>query len=292
MNQELAYLNGEFMPLSEAQVPVLDRGFLFADGVYEMLPAYGGYLFGLDEHLQRLQKSLDGISLQNPLQNSEWRAMLQELTQRAGDHDQAIYLQVTRGVSAKRAHIFPEHVKQTVFAMSTVLKPMSEIDKATGIRVICHEDIRWSYCHLKTISLLGNVLMQQAAHAAGAQEALTLRNGFVTEGSSSNFFIVSGGVILTPPKSESLLPGITRQFVLSLADKHNMPWREQDLQLEQVMEADEVWISSSSREVVPVIAVDAKPIGDGKAGPVWRQMTQHYETMKQQLRRGKNAFEH
>ena len=287
---EIAYLNGAYMPLAEAHVPVLDRGFLFADGVYELVPAYGGFLFGLEQHLERLQHSLDGISLQNPLSFEEWTETLKVLAERAGKHDQNIYFQITRGVSEKRAHVFPDFVKPTVFAMSTPMQAMPATEKERGISVITHADIRWEYCHLKTISLLGNVLMQQHAREVGAHEALTLRDGLVTEGSSSNLFIVLDGVLITPPKSERLLPGITREFVLQLAKKHQLPHRENDISVAQLKSAEEVWITSSSREVIPVVKVDEAIVGDGKAGPIWRQMLAYFEALKESLRAGQVAF--
>ncbi len=278
----MAYLNGEFLPLSEAKVSVLDRGFLFGDGVYEVIPAYGGKLFRLPQHLARLQRSLDGIRLSNPHSETEWLQILQQVVAHSRAPEQNVYLQVTRGVQARRDHVVSEPMVQTVFSMSTPIAPLSAEVVEKGIKAVTMDDIRWDYCHLKTTALLPNVLLKQQAYEAGASEALLVKKGFVTEGSASNFFIVEQGKIITPPKSDQLLPGVTRDLVLELAELHGLPHGEAPVSLAQLQNADEVWLTSSTREVVPVTELDGQPVGTGLPGSVWKTIRSHYQLFKQQ----------
>jgi D-alanine transaminase len=285
------YLNGVFLPLEEACVSVTDRGFLFGDGVYEVIPAYGGRLFRLPHHLQRLQNSLDGIRLANPLRSAEWESMLNELLARNGDaagpdNDQSVYLQVTRGCAARRDHSFPEIVNATVYAASNPIAPPDPAIEQNGVTVITLNDIRWQRCDIKAITLLSNVLLRQQAVDQGAAEAILIRDEQVIEGSSSNLFMVKDGTIITPPKSERMLPGITRDLVLELAAKHSLPYAEADIDMTMLLQADEVWITSSTREIVPVTQVNSSAIGDGRPGPVWKIMTGHYRDYKKAVREG------
>ncbi len=279
----IAYLNNEYVPLEEARVSVLDRGFLFADGVYEVIPVYGGRLFRLDEHLQRLQNSLDGIRLENPLSQSQWQTVLRRVVADNGGGEQSVYLQVTRGAAAIREHAFQKNVQATVFVMSTPLRSPSNDLLESGAKLIIMQDIRWQYCHLKTIALLPNVLMQQAAKEQGVDEAILIRDGNATECTASNFFLVKDQLIITPPKSDQLLPGITRDLLLELAQQHAMPYEERTVAEAELHTADEIWISSSSKEVVPVTRLNDKPVGNGVPGECWRQMLMHYQAYKQQL---------
>ncbi|VAW75224.1 D-alanine aminotransferase [hydrothermal vent metagenome] len=287
----IVYLNGDFLPIEQARVSVTDRGFLFGDGVYEVIPAYGGRLFRLPHHLQRLQDSLDGIRLSNPLSESEWTRMLENLLDRnrdrAGDNnDQSVYLQVTRGTAEKRDHNFPADIHHTVYAFSS---PIPDSDPSThqdGVAAITLDDIRWAWCNIKAITLLPNVLLRQQADERGAAEAILIRDGNAIEASSSNIFVVHNGVILTPPKSRIMLPGITRDLVLELAEQHGVAYREEDISEEQLREADEVWITSSTREIVPVTKLDDKAVGDGAPGQVWQTMLMHYRKYKDAIRRG------
>src|SRR5688572_10630861 len=248
---KIAYLNDEYLPLEQARVSVLYRGFLFADGVYEVIPVYGGRLFRLDQHLDRLDGSLSGIRLANPLSRPQWRAILARLVDMNGGGEQSVYFQVTRGAGAKRDHLFPANVPQTVFAMSSPLKALDGKWLQEGASVITIPDIRWQYCHLKTISLLPNVLMRQLAEDRGADEAILIRDGRATECTVSNLFIVNRGTVITPPKGEYLLPGITRDLLLELARRHGIPAREQEIGETELAGADEIWITSSSKEVIP-----------------------------------------
>lgn len=280
---KIAYLNDEYLPLEQARVPVLDRGFLFADGVYEVIPVYGGRLFRLDQHLDRLDASLRGIRLANPLSRVQWSAVLTRLVDMNGGGEQSVYFQVTRGAAEKRDHLFPANVPQTVFAMSSPLKALDGKWLQQGASAITTPDIRWRYCHLKTISLLPNVLMRQLAEDSGADEAILIRDGLATECSVSNLFIVKEGTVITPPKSEHLLPGITRDLLLELAHRHGLPSREREIREAELAAADEIWITSSSKEVIAVTRLDGASVGGGRPGPVWRRMFDYYQEYKNRL---------
>jgi D-alanine transaminase len=279
----IAYLNDEYLPLAQARISVLDRGFLFADGVYEVIPVYGGRLFRLDQHLDRLDCSLHGIRLGNPLSRAQWSTVLTRLVDMNGGGEQSVYFQVTRGTAPKRDHLFPAAVPPTVFAMSSPLGALDGKWLQEGAAVVTIVDIRWQYCHLKTISLLPIVLMRQLAQDRGADEAILIRDGLATECTVSNLFIVSDGVIVTPPKSEYLLPGITRDLLLELARRHNLPYRERDIAERELIAADEIWITSSSKEVVPATRLNGAPVGAGAPGPLWRRMFDHYQEYKNRL---------
>jgi Branched-chain amino acid aminotransferase/4-amino-4-deoxychorismate lyase len=286
MAQDIVYLNGSFLPVHEARVSVMDRGFLFGDGVYEVIPVYGGRAFRLEHHLQRLGLSLQGIRIGNPLDQAQWSDILTALIRQNGGGDQSLYLQVTRGVAPRRDHAFPAGVQPTVFAMST---PLTEPEAAvqSGISAVTVTDIRWQLCNIKAITLLPNVLMRQQAIDAGAAEAILLRDGNATEGSASNVFIVRDGVVLTPPKSNLLLPGITRDLAVELCHANHIPCREADISAAQLRSADEVWVTSSTREVVPVTQLDGQPIGNGRPGPLWQRVSALYSAYKQDFRAGK-----
>lgn len=286
------YLNGTFLPLEEACIPVTDRGFLFGDGVYEVIPAYGGRLFRWSHHLQRLQNSLDGIRLDNPLSGDEWENMLNELLVRNRDpdsehNDQAVYLQVTRGSGPRRDHCFPEPVKPTVYATSNPIPVPDPAIAREGVAAVTLDDIRWQRCDIKAITLLSNVLLRQQAADQGAAEAILVRDGNAIEGSSSNIFVISGGTLLTPPKSAHMLPGITRDLVLELADRHRIPHRETDIALATLEQADEIWITSSTREIVPVTRLNGRIVGDGRPGRMWETLSGYYRDYKAEIREGR-----
>ncbi len=288
-NQDTAYLNGCFLPLCEASISPLDRGFLFADGVYEVIPVYAGQAFRLDDHLRRLEQSLQGIRLANPLSDGEWQTMIETLIERNGGGEQAVYLQVTRGVAA-RNHAFPEDYQATIFAMSSPRSSQAptDIDDA-GVAAITAEDIRWRHCHLKTIALLPNILLRQQAVEEGCYEAILLRDGWVTEGAASNVFIVEDGHLLTPPADHRVLPGITRSVVMELAASEGIACREEKISMSRLQRADEIWVTSSTRELVPVVRLDEHPVGNGSPGPLWRQMQACYRQFTDRLRRGERA---
>ncbi len=284
----IVHLNGQLLPEEQAMIPVTDRGFLFGDGVYEVIPAYHGKLFRLEEHLARLQNSLNGVRIGNPHTLEQWRTLLNELLQanHTEQGDYSIYLQVTRGSAPRRDHAFPDVVTPTVFASaSPIIKPADEI-YAQGISAITVEDTRWRHCHIKAITLLPNILLRQQAVDAGAAEAILIKDGNLTEGAASNVFVVLKGEILTPFKGDELLPGITRDVVLELAQQHGLPCGEAAISEQQLHEAGEIWITSSTREVLAVTHLDGKPVGNGKPGPLWSSIYTYYQDFKQQLRNG------
>jgi len=274
------------MPIDQAKISVLDRGFLFGDGVYEVIPAYGGHLLRLSEHLQRLQNSLDGIRLKNPLQQNQWIETLQTLLEENEGEDQSVYLHVSRGVAPKRDHAFPENSKPTIFIMVTELKAVSKETLQTGVSAITLDDIRWRACNIKATALLANALLRQQAKDKDAAEAILIRDGFATEGAASNVFIVLNNVLITPPKSPLLLPGITRDLILEQAEKNNMPCEERDITEAELNSANEIWLTSSTKEILPVIELDGEPVGNGKAGPIWESMIDIYQAYKILLRQG------
>lgn len=279
----VVYLNQEFLPLEDARISVLDRGFLFADGVYEVIPVYGGKPFRLQQHLKRLAASLAGIRLPNPFGNQQWGSLINEVIQKNGGGEQSLYLQITRGVHQKREHVFPERHGPTVFIMSNPLKSLRQNELEQGVKIVTLLDIRWQYCHLKTVALLPNVLLRQLAEDQAMDEAILIRDGLATECTTSNFFLVEHGKVITPPKNSDLLPGITRDLVLELAEAADMPWSEESIAERRLQEAEEIWISSSTREVVAVTELNGKPVGDGVPGPRWRQISQLYQDYKQKL---------
>ena len=287
MPEAIVYLNGEFLPLSEAKVPVLDRGFIFGDGVYEVIPAYNRQLFRLEEHLQRLQNSLSAVRIANPYSESEWEQVLYRLLEKNPAEDSSVYLQVTRGV-AKRDHAFPANVKPTVFAMANPLITTDEKTFSQGVAAITLDDIRWQYCNVKAITLLANILLRQAAIDEGAAEAILVRDGEVTEGAASNVFIVSNGVIKTPPKGARLLPGITRDLIVELARARQLPIEEVNFSKSELLAADEVWFSSSTKEIMPVVRLNDKPVGNGQPGPLTRKVFGIFQEYKRMLKANAN----
>lgn len=285
MTMNRVYLNGEWLPPAEAKISVFDRGFIFGDGVYEVIPAYGGRLFRLKQHLERLDGSLADIGLRNPLPAGEWRAVLERLVREGGDEDQSVYLQVTRG-PAPRDHAFPKQVTPTVFAYAQPIRyPDPELLR-TGISAVTTADIRWQRCDIKTTALLANVLLRQLAAEQDAAETILLRGGYLTEGAVSNIFVVRADVLLTPPQGPFILPGITRDLVLELARAHGIPCEEAPVTEAQLRSADEVWMSSSTREVLAITRLDGKPVGDGRPGPLAERVRGLYREYKRAFRAG------
>lgn len=280
MENKTVYLNGRYLPLNEARISVLDRGFLFGDGVYEVIPSYSGHLFHFDKHMERLERSLSGIRLANPFPHAHWLEILTPLLDSA--LDQYVYLQVTRGTAEKRDHAFPEPIRPTVFAMSSPIIPLP--GQNSGIKAITVPDGRWQMCHIKAITLLANILYRQEAVEKDCTEAILVRGDQVTEGAASNVFAVVDGVVVTPPKSHELLPGITRDVLLEIAGRNHISYREDSISLETLKSAEEIWLTSSTREIMPVIELDSAPIGGGKPGPVWTTMNRLFQNYKQTLR--------
>jgi D-alanine transaminase len=281
---ETAYLNGEFLPLGEARVPVLDRGFIFGDGVYEVIPVYSRRPFRLPEHLRRLQRSLDAIRLGNPMSDSDWTRLIHDLVARHAGEDQSIYLQVTRGV-ARRDHAFPDDAKPTVFMMSNPLVTPSKEQIEKGVPCITATDFRWLKCDVKSVSLLANCLLRQAAADAGAAEVVLFRDGCLTEASASNVFVVRNGKLLAPPKNHLILPGITYDVVLELAAAKGIAVELRPIPEQEVRSADELWVTSSSKEVLAVATLDGQAVGAGRPGPLFWTVHQAFQEFKRKVMR-------
>lgn len=282
MTSRIVYLNGDFLPLNEARVSVMDRGFLFGDGVYEVIPVFNGRLFLPEEHLQRLRASLDAISLPLEIDDQHIIFLCQELLQLNAEQgaNRVFYLQVTRGAYENREHNFPSPTNPTLFIQCTPFKPSSIEELSQGASAITMTDIRWHWCYIKTINLLANVLCAQEAKIEGAKEALLIRDGIALEGTSSNLFIVKNGTIITPPLSQQILPGVTRNLLLKLAEKHHLPYREHDISEEDLFAADEVWVTGSIKEVVPITKIDDQKIGNGEPGRITLKMLRLYHEFK------------
>jgi D-alanine transaminase len=280
------YLNGAFVPLAGAGISPLDRGFLYGDGVYELIPVYSRRAFRIDEHLMRLQATLDGIKLANPLTVDAWKTVVLRLIEAAPWDDQSIYLQVTRGADNKRDHAFPPaSVPPTTFAFAAPLVTTPADVRARGVSAITVPDLRWSRCDLKVVSLLANVLARQEAVERGCAEALLIRDGFMKEGAASNIFVVRDGVLLAPPKTHLMLPGITYDVVLELAARHGQPLEVREIHENELRAADEVWMTSSTKEVLAITTLDGQPVGDGRPGPAGQRMWQWYQEFKNTVMR-------
>jgi D-alanine transaminase len=275
----IVYLNGAFLPIGEAKVSVLDRGFIYGDGVYEVIPVYGRKPFRMPHHLARLQRSLDGIRLANPHGDAEWTALVEGIVERQPFDEQAVYLQVTRGV-AKRDHAFPQGVAPTVFMMSNPLPTPTPEQVERGVAVVTAEDNRWHRCDLKTTSLLGNVLMRQLAADAGAAETVMFRDGFLTEASASNVLVVRGGTVVAPPKDNLILPGITYDAAGEFARAAGVAFEIRPVTREEALGADEMWLSSSTKEVLAVTTVDGRPFAGGRPGPVFKRVHAAFQAGK------------
>jgi D-alanine transaminase len=279
VQEQTVYLNGEFMPLSEARIPVLDRGFIFGDGIYEVAPAYQGVPFRWPHHLARLRRSLAKIGIEDPMNDVGWTGLVGELLARHSWPDQFVYLHVTRGV-ARRDHAFPTDIAPTVFAMSSEFKPVPRQAIEQGVSAITLPDERWLHCDIKSISLLGNVLARQAAADAGALECLMFRDGYLTEGSSSNIWVVIDGRLLAPPRNALILEGIRYGLMQELADARGIPFDIRRIARDEVLRADELLVTSATKEVLPITSLDGKPVGAARPGPVYRALYDAYQVAK------------
>ncbi|HYT47694.1 MAG TPA: D-amino acid aminotransferase [Burkholderiales bacterium] len=280
----MVFLNGKFVPIDEARVSVLDRGFIFGDGVYELVPVYSRVPFRLDEHLARLERSLAEARIRNPHSRAQWRKIIYQLIDAQPFDDQGVYFQVTRGV-AKRDHAFPKNAEPTVFMMSNPLVNPPQPQVEGGAAAVSAQDNRWLRCDIKSISLIGNVLLRQLSAEADAAETILFRDGRLTEASASNVFIVARGLILSPPKSSLILPGITYDVVAELARASAMPLEFREVTDAEVRAADEIWVTSSSKEVLAIVSLDGRKVGEGRPGPVFRRMYALYQQFKQKVMR-------
>ena len=271
------YLNGEFLRVDEAKVSVLDRGFIFGDGIYEVVPVYQGNAFRMAEHLDRLDRSLAALRIAPPFDRSGWIDLIQQLLDRSNLDTCIVYLQVTRGV-AKRDHPFPmPAVTPTVFGMIAPWSPPPAAQREQGLSAISIPDERWLHCEIKSVSLLGNVLAKQQAVDAHVDEVLQFRDGYLTEGASTNIWVVSGGKLLAPPKNNLILEGIRYGLMGELATEAGIPFESRRISQEEVEQADELMLSSATKEVLAIVSLDGKPVGTGKPGPVFEQLRAGYD---------------
>jgi len=280
----VVYLNGQFMPASEAKISPMDRGFLFGDGIYEVIPSYAGRCVGFSAHIQRLQQGLAALDIHCTLTLSQWQELVQQLISQNGAANLGVYLHVSRGTDGKRAHAYPKNISPTLFAycFEIAAEPQPDPDTAPRYKVMTATDLRWQRCHIKATALLGNVMHHQQAAALALNECILFdEQGFLTEGSSTNVFIVKDAVVITPPLSHKILPGITRQLLLSILRQHSgLKVEERPVSKKQLLAADEVWLTSSSKEVAAVVEVDGQVIGDAKPGLVWQQAQQLFSRHK------------
>ncbi|WP_374353312.1 D-amino acid aminotransferase [Chitinimonas sp.] len=301
----MLYLNGQFVNRQDATISALDRGVLFGDGIYEVIPVYSRKPFRLDEHLHRLDASLAAIGLPNPHSIEQWAALVLETIARQDFDDQSVYLHVTRGNAGERDFPFPADVAPTVMINSSRLVTPTPAQKAAGVKAISHGDFRWLRCDIKSLNLLPTVLLREAAKRAGCAEAVMFRdswafgleaasNGaaqsapqrYLSEGAASNIFVVKDGVLLAPPKSQLMLPGITYDLVIEIAEANQVPLEIRPISEAEVRSADELWMTSSTKEVLSIVMLDGEPVGDGKVGPMAQQLDTLYQAFKQQVMRG------
>jgi D-alanine transaminase len=275
-DDSLCYLNGEYMPLASARIPVMDRGFIFGDGIYEVVPAYRKRPFRLEQHLDRLQRSLAEVRIDNPYRRDQWRSLIGRLIQSAPAEDLVVYLQVTRGV-AKRDFAFPANVSPTVFAMASALTRPSTEQRERGLRTISVADLRWLRCDIKSVSLLGAVLARQQAADRGLDEVIQHRDGRLTEGSASNIWVVKDSRVLATPRDNLILEGIRYGFIQELCAQAGIPFEVRSISMDEVRGADELMLSAATREVLPIVELDGRPIGAGRPGPIYRQMRRGYD---------------
>ncbi len=284
---QTVYLNGQFLPEHEAKVSVFDRGFLFGDSVYEVIPFYQGVGFRMKEHLERLNHSLRAIRIKSDV---DWEQVLTQLVAANGGGNLSVYLQITRGNAGRRSHAYDDTMEPTIFACCSEIKDIWQAgaDDIKPIKAVVSEDLRWHRCDIKSTCLLPNILVLQQAKDEGADEALLSRDQRLTEGTACNLFLVKRGVLFTPKRSSEILGGITRQLILELADEHGIQYQELDVDYERLLSADEVWVCSSTRGIIPVIEVDGNRIGDGLKGPLWNKMFELFSDYQRQLMAGEH----
>jgi len=282
------YLNGEFSTLRDAKVSVLDRGFIFGDGVYEVVPVYAGRPFRFAEHMARLDRSLGELRIANPMEPEGWRALVEQLIAAYARHaglapdalDQLVYIQVTRGV-AMRDHVMPRGITPTVFASSNLMKPPSARDRTEGVACVTADDFRWEKAHIKSTSLLGSVLARQISADAEAIETVMFRDGALSEAAASNVWVVRGGTVMGPPRDNLVLEGIRYGLIEQLCRDAGVPFELRRISREEVAGADELMLSSATKEVLPVTRLDGQPVGNGRPGPIYEMLHEGYQRAKQ-----------
>ena len=269
----IVYLNEKYIPMEEAKISPMDRGFLFGDGIYEVIPSYDGKLIGFKPHIDRMMNGLSELEIQHDLSHQKWSDICENLIEKNGKGNLGLYLHVSRGADTKRFHAYPENVQPTVFAYAFEIPAANVADrsKVKAYKVAVTQDLRWQRCHIKSTALLGNVMHFQFGFAQGYQETLLFnRNNELTEAGACNAYIVKNGAVITPPLDHQILPGITRLMLLDILRKHSdIPVEERVITMDEVYDADEVWITSSSKEIAPVVEVDGNPVGNGEIGNVW-----------------------
>ena len=281
------YLNGQFLPASEARISPMDRGFLFGDGIYEVIPTYHGRYVGFTPHIARMHEGLAALNIQHGMTEQRWRELcdqLLELNRPVLGENLGVYIQVSRGADTKRNHAFPTGISPTIFAYTCAIaaEPVPDKSKVSTYSVVTANDLRWQRCHIKSTSLLGNVLHYQYGVEQGAQETLLFdRDGNLTEGAAVNVFVIKNGEIATPPLSNKLLPGVTRLLLLAILRQHSdLKVVERDISFAEVLSADEIWLTSSSKEIAPVLKVNGQPVGNGQVGDIWLQAQQLFSRYK------------
>ena len=281
---EKLYLNGNYTAVKKAKISVFDRGFMFGDGVYEVIPVYSGKLFRSEGHLARLQHSLDAIDIPNPLTTLQWIEIFSTLIEHNFPSvDSVIYLQITRGTMEKRDHAWPPDMQPNVLVTCTEQVYAKQDSATAGAKAVTLDDTRWSDCHIKTINLLANALLHQEARNQGANEAILIREGFAIEGSQSNLFIVRDDIVITPPKSRHMLGGITREIVLELCQQNKIICSEKNISEDDLHQANEIWLSSATREILPIVTLNQHAVGNGRPGVVWQQIIQLYHEYKSNI---------
>ena len=268
-----AYLNGEFLPIEQASISPLDRGFLFGDAVYEVIPFHDGGPLLLDAHLQRLERNLQTMRIANPHTTGRWGALISDLANRNGGGRMAVYIQVSRGTDSGRDHVFPEHVEPTVFAMATEL---ADPDYSDGVKAITLPDNRWGRCDIKATALLANVLALQEAREGGAIDAILIWDGVVTEGAVSSVIIVENGDLIRRPQGPEILPGTTTDHVFAIAGELGLACRDELIPESRLRGADEIWLTGATKGVAPVVLLDGDVVGDGSPGAVWRRLMESF----------------
>lgn len=274
----IAYLNGRFLPLEEAKVSIQDRGFQFGDGVYEVIRVYHGTTFRFADHLKRLEYSARAISISVPFSSQQWESIIAEGVRLSTYLDCKIYIQLTRGI-APREHVFPDSISPTVIMTIQEIVTLETYVKGQGVCALTLPDLRWGRCSIKSLNLLPNLLAKQQAKEAGAFEAILVRDGFITEGTTSNVMVVKQGILITPPLGNKLLAGVTRQIVLDLARKVGIPVQEREIRKEELLVADEIFLIGTTIEIVPVTVLDTMPVGNGSVGEVTKRVGEIFQTM-------------
>lgn len=281
----MLYLNGEFVRREDAKISALDRGVFFGDGVYEVIPVYSRHAFRLDEHIARLAASLASIGIRNPHTDAEWAALILQTIAHQDFDDQSVYLHVTRGNAGERDFPFPDHVAPTVMINPARLIMPTPEAKARGVKAITHADFRWLRCDIKSLNLLPTVMLREAARQQGCAECVMFRDGLLSEGAASNIFVVKHGVIACPPKSNLMLSGITYDLVIELCQQHGVPLEIRQITEAEVRDADELWMTSSTKEVLGIVELDGHAVGTGSVGPMARLLDGYYQDFKNTVMR-------